>query len=419
MTAVRPTTPTPTTSAAIPAVAPVPVRRRRGATPRSVRRLRRLQTTAVALLLAFGALVVTALAVSFNASSQAAESLAQYHRLANARIQALSVQQAANTWALTPTDAVRTDVTEQLTSLATTLADASAVETDRDRIVPLTGALVHYSMTLQDALNAKGTASAALLARADTQLSDELLTPLTAARTAAGDRLAGELTAGWLPWVIGGLVVTAGGLIAISVALARASHRYLNPGVALALLCAVASVAVLATSSTAASNAATDFTDSARAELDSVATLQQQLHQARADEVLAVGLQTAGASYQTRWTTAYNTALETIPRLPNATTSTTSALKAYKTSHDQVTNATDKAQWATAAGLVTDASAKAFDKIDGALSTIYANLRSPVTSGIKSVGDGIVAGIAGVIVFTLAGAGLAFWGVSRRIEEYR
>ncbi len=417
MTAVRTTIATPTASGGTPAAA-TPARRRRGAAPRSVRRLRRLQIAAVALLLAFGALVVTALAVQFNASSRAAESLAQYDRLANARIQALEVQQAANTWALTPTDAVRADVTDQLTSLATTLADASSVDTDRDRIVPLTGALVHYSMTLQDALNAKGTASAALLAKADTQLSDELLTPLTAARTAAGDRIAPELTAGWLPWVIGGLVVTAGGLIAISVALARASHRYVNPGVALALVSALASAAVLAALSTSASNVANDFTGSARAELDAAATIQQQLHQARADEVLAVGLQTAGTPYQTRWTSAYNAILSGVATLPDSTWSA-SVLKAYKATHDQVVSATGKAQWTTAASMVTDASAKAFTMIDTSLNTVRANLGGPVSTGLKSASDGAAAGIAGVIVFTLAGAGLVVWGVARRIEEYR
>ncbi|MFT3970227.1 MAG: hypothetical protein QM695_08095 [Micropruina sp.] len=417
MTAVRTPAATPTASGGTPAAA-TPARRRRGAAPRSVRRLRRLQIGAVALLLAFGALVVTALAVSFNASSRAAESLAQYDRLAHARIQALEVQQAANTWALTPTDAVRADVTDQLTSLATTLADASAVDTDRDRIVPLTGALVHYSMTLQDALNAKGTASAALLAKADTQLSDELLTPLTAARTTAGDRIAGQLTAGWLPWVIGGLVATVGGLIAISVALARASHRYVNPGVALALLSALASVAVLAASSTAAANVANEFTESARAELDAVATAQQQLHQARADEVLAVGLQTAGTPYQTRWTSAYTAILDGVSALPDST-SAASALKAYKATHDQLVSAAGKAQWTTAAGIATDASATAFDKVDTSLNTVGADLGGPVSTGLKSASDGAAAGIAGVIVFTLAGAGLAVWGVARRIEEYR
>ena len=395
-----------------------PTPRRRAGTPRSVRRLRRLQLAAVALVLVFGALVVTALAVSFNGSSRATESLAQYQRLADARVQALEVQQAANTWALTPTDAVRSSVTDQLTDLATTLADASAVDADRDRIVPLTGALVHYSMTLQDALNARGTASAALLAKADTQLTDELLTPLAAAGVTAGDRVPTDLTSGWLPWVIGGSVVAGGGLVAVSVALARASHRYLNPGVALALLCTLACVGVLAATSNAASSAATGFAQGSRADLEAVTTVQQQLHQARADEILSVGLQAAGTSYQQRWTTAYTKAKSSITELPKSTTAA-SNLTAYNTAHSQVVAATGKAQWDTASGLVTGASAKTFTSLDQSLNTITANLRSPVTSGLKSVGDGVIAGIAGVLVLTLAGAGLAVWGVARRIEEYR
>ena len=419
MTATPTANPATRTRAGLPATTTAPpTPRRRTGTPRSVRRLRRLQLAAVALVLVFGALVVTALAVSFNASSRAAESLAQYQRLADARVQALEVQQAANTWPLTPTDAVRSSVTDQLTNLATTLADASAVDTDRDRIVPLTGALVHYSMTLQDALNAKGTASATLLAKADTQLTDELLTPLTAAGVAAGDRVPTDLTSGWLPWAIGGFVVAGGGLAAVSVALARASHRYVNPGVALALVCTLACVGVLAASANSASNAATDFTQNSRAVLDVATGAQQQLAQARADEILAVGLQSAGTSYQQRWATASTAVGKAIAELPKSTTATAN-LKAYGSAHDQVVAAIGKSQWDTASGLVTGASAKAFTSLEQSLNTITANLRSPLTASVKSVGEGVIAAIAGVLVFTLTGAGLAVWGVARRIEEYR
>lgn len=394
-----------------------PTRRR---TPRSVRRLRRLQWAAVALLLAFGALVVTALAISFNATARAAESLTQYERLGEARVQALEVQQAANTWALTPTDAVRNAVTEQLTTLATTLADASAVETDRDRIVPLTGALVHYSMTLQDALNAKGEASAALLAQADTQLAKELLAPLESATATAADRMAGELTANWLGWAIGGAVVAAGGLVGVMIALARASHRYVNPGVALALLCALGSVVVLTLTTNAAAGAASGFTGGSRAEVDAVATVRQQLHQARADEILAIGLRAGGGSYQQRWTTATTSARKALAALPSATAALDS-FDAYKSAHEQVVSATGKSQWDAATGLVTGtgASAKTFRALDLDLNTVNANLRGPASTAVRSVENAVVGAIAGVIVLTLAGVWLAVWGVSRRIEEYR
>lgn len=409
-------------SASTTTASAAPAPRRRTATPRSVRRLRRLQAAAVALLLAFGALVVTALAISFNASIRAAESLTQYERLGGARVQALEVQQAANTWALTPTDAVRNTVTEELTTLATTLADASAVDADRDRIVPLTGALVHYSMTLQDALNAKGEASAALLAQADSQLSKELLQPLESATAAAADRMAGELTANWLGWVIGGAVVAAGGLVGVLIALARVSHRYLNPGVALALLCALGSVAVLTLTTNAASGAASGFADGSRAEVDAVANVRQQLHQARADELLAVGLRAAGGTYQQRWTTSITAARRALVALPTST-SAVADLDAYSTAHQKVVAATGRSQWDTATGLVTGTGAgtagKTFNSVDGSLNTINANLRGPAISAVRSVENAVVGGIAGVIVLTLGGVWLAVWGVARRLEEYR
>ncbi len=392
--------------------------RRRASTPRPVRRLRRLQVTAVLLLLAFGALVVTALAVSFDASSRAAESLRQYERLTDARMQALKVQQSANTWALTPTDAVRADVTKQLTYLATTLADASAVETDRSQIVPLTGALVRYSMTLQDALNARGTASAAVLAKADSQLGDELLTPLTAAATAAADRVPTELTTGWLPWVIGGAVVTVGGLVVISVALARASHRYLNPGIALATLAALACVGILLGTSNAGASAASGFTQDSRAELDLMATTHQQLHQMRADELLSVAMQGAGASYQQRWATGY-TAVRKALKAQAPSGPAEGDLVEYNAAHDQVVAALAKSQWETASGAATGSSAKTFGTLDTSMNVIESDLRRPVERSLNSTTDGVAAGIAGVVVLTLAGCWLAVWGVARRIEEYR
>ncbi len=405
-------------SASLPATSSSRTPRRRASTPRSVRRLRRLQVTAVLLLLAFGALVVTALAVSFGASSRAAESLEQYERLTDARIQALKVQQAANTWALTPTDAVRADVTNQLTYLATRLADASAVDADRSRIVPLTGALVRYSMTLQDALNARGTASAALLAKADSQLGDELLTPLTAGATAAADRVPIELTAGLLPWVFGGAVVTLGGLAAVSVALARASHRYLNPGIALATLAALACVGILLGTSSAGSSAASGFTQGSRAGLDSMATTHQQLHQMRSDELLSVASQGSGTSYQQRWATNYAAVRKALKA--QAPSSTAEAVLAeYNAAHDQVVTALAKSQWDTASGVVTGSSAKTFQGLDTSLNTIEANLRGPVETTLRSTTDWVAAGIAGVVVLTLAGCWLVVWGVARRIEEYR
>ena len=392
--------------------------RRRASTPRSVRRLRRLQVTAVLLLLTFGALVVTALAVSFDASSRASESLRQYERLADARIQALKVQQSANTWALTPTDAVRADVTKQLTYLATRLADASAVDADRSRIVPLTGALVRYSMTLQDALNARGTASATLLAKADTQLGDELLTPLTAAATGAADRVSTELNAGWLPWVIGGAVVTLGGMVAISVALAKASHRYLNPGILLATLAALACVAILLGTSNAAASAASGFGQESRAELDSMATTHQQLHQMRADELLSVAMQGAGTSYQQRWATGY-AAVRKALKAQAPPGPAEGDLVGYNAAHDQVVAALSKSQWDTASGVATGSSAKTFGSLDTSMNVIESNLRGPVEKSLNSTTDGVAAGIAGVVVLTLAGCWLAVWGVARRIEEYR
>ncbi|MEZ5128375.1 MAG: hypothetical protein R2703_07735 [Micropruina glycogenica] len=152
-------TPVTTGRASAPVVgAPAPVPARRRSAPSSVRRLRGLQLGAVALILAFGAFAITALALSLTAASHASQSLTQYYRLADAQVQALQVQQSANTWALTPTSAVRQQLDQRLGTLATTLADAAAVSDDRgpcgaaDR---RSGELA--AMTLQDALNANGT----------------------------------------------------------------------------------------------------------------------------------------------------------------------------------------------------------------------------------------------------------------------
>lgn len=413
----RVTSPSPAPTGPRTTHAPAP---RKASTPVAVRKLRRLQLAAVALILAFGALVVTALSISLNAAAHADESFTQYNRLADARVQALEVQQEANTWALTPTTAVRTQLDERLATLSTTLADAAGVADDRDRVVPLTGALVSYGMTLQNALNANGDASAAILAKADTQLSAELLEPLDAASTIAGDRLATDLNTNWLYWVIGGAVLAGGGLIAIMVALATASHRRVNLGVAAGVACALISAAVVAAVASSAASVATDFIGTDRASLDAVSTTRQQAHQARADELLAVGLKASGGTYLQRWTSGYTAAKSALGEVPRSTAAATK-LTAYNAAHTKVVAAVNAANWSTAASTVLDAggSTGAFTSLDTALNTLNANTRSPVSTAVSGVRTSTVGSIAGVIVLTLLGAGLAFWGVSRRIEEYR
>ncbi|GAA0337691.1 hypothetical protein [Micropruina glycogenica] len=415
-------TPVTTGRASAPVVgAPAPVPARRRSAPSSVRRLRGLQLGAVALILAFGAFAITALALSLTAASHASQSLTQYYRLADAQVQALQVQQSANTWALTPTSAVRQQLDQRLGTLATTLADAAAVSDDRDRVVPLTGALVSYAMTLQDALNAKGTDSAAIAAKADNQLTDDLITPLQAATAHAGDRVATDLTGNWKFWVLGGAVLAGAGLAAIGVALARASHRYLNIGLAAGLLCALVSAGVVWTVAGQAGTAASDFAGTSRAVLDNLTTARQSIHQARADELLSVGLQSAGGTYADRWSTGYNAAKNALADVPKSGTAS-NALLAYGTGHSTVANAIGKSQWAQAASAAVGSSAKAatsFDDLDTKLTALATSTRQPVTSSVTTLGTGVAGAIAGVIVFTLAGAGLTFWGVSRRIEEYR
>jgi hypothetical protein len=415
------TTPATTTRApAAVAATPAPVPARRRSAPNSVRRLRALQLGAVALILAFGAFCITALAMSLTAASTASQSLTQYYRLADARVQALAVQQSANAWALTPTTAVRQQLNDQLGTLATTLADAAGVADDRDRVVPLTGALVSYAMTLQDALDANGTQSAAIAAKADTQLTNDLLTPLDAATAAAGDRVSAQLEGNWKYWVLGGAVVAGAGLAAIGVALARASHRYLNIGLAAGVLCAIVSAGVVWTLAGQAGTAASEFAGTSRTALDNLTIARQNAHQARADELLAVGLQSGGSKYADRWTTGYNackTALAAVPKSSAAT----SALTSYNAQHATVATAIAKASWAQAASAVVGGSstATAFADLDTKLTALSGATRQPVTASVTSLNTGVAGAIAGVIVFTLAGAGLTFWGVSRRIEEYR
>jgi len=400
--------------------APVVAPKRRSSTPRSVRRLRRLQLVAVALLLAFGALAVTALAVSYNAAVAATGSLSQYNRLADARIQALGVQQAANTWAVAPSAATRSQVGARLADLAGTLADATGNAEDRDRIVPLTGALVSYGMTLRDALNADGAASAAILAKADAQLATEILAPLETATAAAADRVAAELATNWLPLVIGGVILAGGGLAAVLVALARASHRYLNLGVAAGLLCALVSVAVVGATTSTASATAASFTGESRPDVDALTTARQHLHQARADELLAIGLKGVGTKYQERWTAGYDAGRKALAQVPESATALAD-LASYRSAHLLVTAATGKSQWDTAASVATGdgRAAQAFERLDTDLDRLNSSLRGPLNSRVGSVSSVIAAAIAGVLVLTLAGAALATWGVSRRIEEYR
>ncbi|MEZ5200555.1 MAG: hypothetical protein R2742_04275 [Micropruina glycogenica] len=413
-------TPVTTGRASAPVVgAPAPVPARRRSAPSSVRRLRGLQLGAVALILAFGAFAITALALSLTAASHASQSLTQYYRLADAQVQALQVRNKAPTPGhLTPTSA---GCGSNSTNGWAHARRCRRGERRGDRVV-LTGALVHcHAMTLQDALNANGTDSAAIAAKADNQLTDDLITPLQAATAHAGDRVATDLTGNWKFWVLGGAVLAGAGLAAIGVALARASHRYLNIGLAAGLLCALVSAGVVWTVAGQASTAASDFAGTSRAVLDNLTTARQSIHQARADELLSVGLQSAGGTYADRWSTGYDAAKNALADVPKSGTAS-NALLAYGTGHSTVANAIGKSQWAQAASAAVGSSAKAatsFDDLDTKLTALATSTRQPVTSSVTTLGTGVAGAIAGVIVFTLAGAGLTFWGVSRRIEEYR
>lgn len=392
---------------------------RKPGTPRPVRRLRRLRLAAVSLVLAFGTLVVTALVMVLVATGGARESLVQYERLAQARENALKVQQAANLWALKPSAEVRAQVNERLGVVASNLADAAGVADDRARIVPLTGALVAYGMTLQDALNASGSASAAILVKADDQLQTELLTPLEAATATAADRLTADLTTNWLWWVIFGVVVAGGALVMILVALARTSHRYLNLGVAGGLVCAIVAATAMGLAAGTASNAGTEFSTTDRAQIDAMSSARQKLHQARADELLVVALRGTGTAPRERWTTNTTAARRDLSAVPDAATAA-SNLTTYVNAQSQVTAALTRSDWAAATALVTDgASAKAFTTLSGTITTLNANLRSPMRGSVTAAESATAIAIAAVLALSFGGAALAAWGVSQRIEEYR
>lgn len=396
-----------------------PARPARAGAPRSVRRLRRLQRTAVALLLVFGALAVTALTVSLTASLTARSTLAQYVRLADARTQALAVQQAANTWAVTPTAQVRTDLDARLAGLAATLAEAAAVPEDRAAVLPLAGALVRYGRVLQDALGAEGTAAVTVLAKADGQLREQLVEPLTAVQATAAARLVADLGGNWVWWVVLGAVLAAGGLVWVQVALARSSRRYLNLGVAGGLLCALISAGLVAAAVGDAGGTAATFATTSQAELDRLATAREQLNQARADELLAVGQRT-GSTYRNRWTAGVTAASAAVAELPGSTTAA-AALRGYRTAHTDVISALTAQKWDAAAGLVTGSGAAAtrFAAADAAVAELAGSKRDPVTSAVAAAGDRIALAIAAVVLLTLLSAALAAWGVARRIEEYR
>lgn len=82
-------------------------------------------------------------------------------------------------------------------------------------------------------------------------------------------------------------------------------------------------------------------------------------------------------------------------------------------------NAIGKSQWAQAASAAVGSSAKAATSlISTPTDRTRHQHRRPVNSSVTRSVPAWPAP-SGVVVFRLAGAGLTFWGVSRRIEEYR
>ncbi|MEZ5088753.1 MAG: hypothetical protein R2719_02970 [Micropruina sp.] len=113
-----------------------------------------------------------------------------------------------------------------------------------------------------------------------------------------------------------------------------------------------------------------------------MSSARQKLHQARADELLVVALRGTGTAPRERWTTNTTAARGDLSAVPDAATAA-SNLTTYVNAQSQVTAALTRSDWAAATALVTDgASAKAFTTLSSTITTLNANLRSPMRGSV-------------------------------------
>lgn len=373
------------------------------------RKLRQLQTAAVSAMLALG--LISAIQL-FDLRAQLASApniTAQYAHLATVQT---NLVEAGNFAALRSLGDSSADIEGRLDQASAELVQAAAQRpADREILAQIGSVASNYGALLVRAQSSTNPVQA--LAKADAVLDNQILPKLESLRAA----LKSESTQ--RSWSFNSLVLlaaavaAAGVLIWSSVQLARRTHRLVNPGLVVALII----TAVLGAISASA------ISEAYSADAASRGTKFKQV------SALADGELVLGELRRSQTRTTLTRALPTNPvkeqkalltKLSSNATLPTVETKAAVSAHRAVTTAVSKSSWSEATKLLTAAETTATaDSFAMTVQTLAAKAITASAQRPTEAANSLVAEAIFLPLLALGGAGLAFWGVSLRLREYR
>ncbi len=368
----------------------------------TAQRLRRAQVVVVSALLVLG-IAATWLLLDLRAQLSAAPQLAtQYQRLSAVEADLIEAGNRARLKTLGDSSA---DVNAALNSAMSGLVGAAADRpADRAALVEIGADTARYGVAL-----ASGSAA---LAEADNLLTQTLIPQIDALRS---ELRAGTTTPSWsvhalVLSVVALLALTA--IIVASVDLARLSRRFLNIGVALAAIAVmvVASVGLSAVVEATTANGAARVTGFA--EVAGLSDGQIALAQLRHSQTVAITTKSADGS-------TLKSQLAQVVGLQNCGVAT-STVSAVQKQYQTINAALEKSNWATATQALTSAATMKNDN------TLLAAVATESTASLASSDaqsstalTTVTRSAAVTAVLSVAGAIVAYWGVARRLKEYR
>jgi hypothetical protein len=326
-----------------------------------------------------------------------------YDRLAGIEAQLIEARNQAALRTLGVAGADPTTALNQAT--AGLVAAAAARPADQDALATVSQATLAYAALLQ------APASAAELTQADHMLSDTLQPTLQQLRSALSTQTSQR---SWsynplLLWLA--VLVTAVGLVLATIEVAQRTHRTVNIGLMLAVVAALVAawlgLAGIARAGDAEQASRTDTFDQVVALANGRLALADMRHQLSS----AVVARSASADTQAA-ITARLKELSLSADLPRS--STTAVVTAYT----GVDAAVAKGDWTKVTTQLTKAAPaeKVFtaDLTESTNSAISTGTDTTQTALNALMGQAIAA-----LVFALAGAGAGYWGISRRLRDYR
>jgi hypothetical protein len=306
---------------------------------------------------------------------------------------------------------------------------ARAQPADGEALAALSGQVQDYTGTIELARANNRQAlpvGAQYLRNASAGLRGDALPILSALISANEDRVDAELSTArtrvlFLVAALAGLA----GLVIAMVWLARRTHRYLNLPMAagaalLAVYLVVAAVVLAGLASTVSGTRDGPYT-AARA----LSEARIAAFDAKSTESLTLVARGSGSAFEEAWQASSRTVLDDL-----ATASVWGPAggldgrwQAYASAHAGIRSADDAGDWDAAVAQATaqgDESANAaFSAFDAASATALDAAGTEVSDALAGPrGPAVVLAVAGVLV-GLAVAALSWWGLSRRIEEYR